>query len=396
MTTDVASPPLTRTASITAPAESWTAALDATSPGIAARPPVPILAGVLIQPGTDQTMLSVYDYATSAQVPLQGAEFTGSGEPFLIGHKDLAAIIKTIVGKKKGVPVSVHRYPGELVVEGAGYSIPVEDTMPAREYPPLPAQTGHTILADAAALKAALARITITASTDEILPILTAVRVDVEPNGLYVWATDRYRLSTDFIPAVVDRPGQQFLLPVKAWTKIARWLTAGQVAIGYDEEARTIRITSGDVTYTTTAVDGDYPKIQALFPETVPFSVTADRAILVEAATVAQKLTARNLPCHLAVTARGATITKGRDDETKTKAAAPLAAGELITGGDFDEFGTGINPVYLLEMLRAIPTGKVTISVTSPAKPWLFTPEGVTSSDTDAYRHLIMPVRLAD
>ena len=372
------------TQTITASAKDWISALTRLSPAMAGKKSMAILYCVHIDPASG--VLSGYDFETSAVTTL--TKSSGEGAPLLVSYRWLTDAIRTTTGKVKTAPVTVSLDGEKVTVSACGYELHAE-TMPVADYPeiPSPVLEASTKL-PAAALRAALRRVSIAASTDETLPILEGVQVSLTSGAMEFLATDRYRLAEDHASGEGEGSAV-FVLGLRAIKAIDRFLTGGEVMIGKGDNR--IIIKTDAATFTVMATDGTYPKIKTLFPETVTASFEFDRITLLESARVAEKMNERYSPCIVRLSTSGAEVTFNYG--LLGPSTAPVAAGGVITGSD-DEIQLAMNPKYLVEALQQILTDKVRISYTTLPKPFLFTPGGLEINDPDSPKHLIMPVRM--
>lgn len=370
--------------SITAPAKDWIAALTRVAPALAGKKPLTILYGVHIDPAAG--VLSAYDYDTSCVTNVAEAE--GEGAPFLVTYRWLIDAIRTTTGKTKAAPVTVAQDGEKITVSACGYELHAQ-ALPVAEYPEVPDLTpADFISVPAAEFRAALRRVSIAASKDDTMPILTAVRIAINDGAMELLATDRYRLAEDH----VDGQGQgsaDFLLNYRAIKALDRFLTGDDVVIGLCD--RRISIKTEHAVFTSMSVDGDYPKIKALFPTEVTASFEVDRAVLLESAKVAERMGEWSSPCIVRLFDGGAEVTFGYG--IFGPSTAPLAVGGVAAGVN-EEMKCAFNPRYLVEALQQLPGDKVRISYTSAPKPFLFSPGGLEANDPMSPKHLIMPVRM--
>ena len=371
------------TQTITAPAKEWIAALTRLTPAMAGKKPVPILHGIRISPASGT--IAGYNYETSATTVLAGSE--GEGYDFLGSWRWLLDAIRTRTSRDKSAPVTVSLDGDKLTVAACGYEASVE-AMPIADYPSVPSPEPEvSVSIPATELRAALRRVNIAASKDDYLPILACARVSMKDGEVELYTTDRYRLAYDSFTG--DGEGEaKFLLSGKVIKSVDRFLT-GDVIFGIHDNR--IVISTEKVTYTTIATDGDYPKIESLFPRELKASFEVDRVVLLEGARVASAMSERNNPCFVSLREAGAEVTYsfGLFGESKSP-----TAGVQFAEGDLEPSKFAMTPRYLIETLEQIPTSHVRISYVSQTKPLLFTPEGVAASEDRISKHLIMPVRM--
>lgn len=168
---------------VLAEAVTWTAR------SLPNRPSVPVLAGVRLEATASGSLsLSSFDYEVSA-VSEVAAETSEPGT-MLVSGRLLAEISRSLPNRPVEVAVD-----GTRAVLTCGSSRFTLLTMPIEDYPALPALPPASGTIDAQAFAEAVGQVTIAASRDETLPLLTGVRLEIEGDTLTLLATDRYRLA---------------------------------------------------------------------------------------------------------------------------------------------------------------------------------------------------------
>jgi DNA polymerase-3 subunit beta len=357
------------------------------------RPSVPVLAGLLIETGPtgDELVLSTFDYETSARATLP-ADVNDEGRALVSGRL-LADICRSLPNKP--VEVSTEGAKVSLTCGSARFSL---QTMPVEEYPSLPDMptAAGTVASDVFA--GAVGQAVVAAGRDDMLPVLTGVRIEIEGDSVSLLATDRFRLShreLSWEPAATDA-SVAALVPAKVLADTAKSLTAGtQVTIalaatgsgegiiGFEGSA------GGGVRRTTTRLlDGEFPKVRSLFPSEHLTIARVDKAALIESVRRVALVAERNTAVQLAFSDGVLTLDAGSGDEAQASESIEASVqGEDIT--------TGFNPQFLLDGLTAIEAPVVELGFTQPSKPAVMagvaTLEG--EADTD-FRYLLMPRRL--
>src|SRR5690554_2940239 len=168
---------------VLAEAVTWTARTLPT------RPPAPVLAGIRIVASSDGVLtLSTFDYEVSARSEIP-AEVADAGE-VLVSGRLLAEISRALPAK-----------PVDVVLDGTKVTVTCSAsrftllTMPVEDYPALPAMPGVVGTIAGQDLVEAVGQVTVAASRDDTLPLLTGVRVEIEGETITLLATDRYRLA---------------------------------------------------------------------------------------------------------------------------------------------------------------------------------------------------------
>jgi DNA polymerase-3 subunit beta len=357
------------------------------------RPSVPVLAGLLIEtsPDGDGLVLSTFDYETSARATVP-ADVSDEGRALVSGRL-LADICRSLPNK-----------PVEMTIEGAKVSLTCGSarfslqTMPVDEYPTLPDMpaSAGTVASDRFA--AAVSQAVVAAGRDDMLPVLTGVRIEIEGDTISLLATDRFRLShreLKWEPGATDASAAA-LVPAKVLADTAKSLTAGnQVTIALSTSGTGEGIigfegsAGGGMRRTTTRLlDGEFPKVRTLFPNEHLTIARVDKGSLIESVKRVSLVAERNTAVQLAFSDGVLTLDAGSGDEAQ-------ASESIEASVQGDDITTGFNPQFLLDGLTAIEAPVVELAFTQASKPAVMA--GVPTLDGEAdldFRYLLMPRRL--
>src|SRR6478609_7836639 len=263
------------------------------------RPSSPVLAGLLIEASDAGLVLSTFDYETSARATLH-AEVNDEGRALVSGRL-LADICRSLPAK-----------PVELTLDGPRVSLTCGSarfslqTMPVSDYPTLPEMPSATGTVSSADFAHAVAQAVTAAGRDDMLPVLTGVRIEIDGSTMALLATDRFRLSHRELTWNPQSPDESVaaLVPAKVLGDTAKSLTsgaevtialssggAGEGLIGFEGSGL------GGVRRTTTRLlDGEFPKVRSLFPAEHLTVAKVSKADLIETvkrvALVAERNTA--------------------------------------------------------------------------------------------------------
>jgi DNA polymerase-3 subunit beta len=378
---------------VLADAVAWTAR------ALPIRPSAPVLAGLLIEAGSfegaDGLQLSTFDYETSARATLN-ADVSEEGRALVSGRL-LADICRSLPNKP--VEMSIEGPKVTLTCGSARFSL---QTMPVEDYPTLPRMPEVRGTVSSSAFAAAVSQAVTAAGRDDMLPVLTGVRVELDGESIAMLATDRFRLSQrelTWSPSAPDIDSAA-LVPAKVLADTAKALAggseisialsgpgtgagAGEGIIGFEGHA------GGGIRRTTTRLlDGDFPKVRSLFPSEHLTVARVDKAALVDSVKRVSLVAERNTAVQLAFSDNVLTLDAGSGEEAM--ASESLEAN--VTGEDIT---TGFNPAYLLDGLTAIEAPFVELAFTQASKPVVLS--GVDSLEGEAetdFRYLLMPRRL--
>ena len=368
---------------VLAEAVTWTARTLPT------RPPAPVLAGVRLEADAAGTIgLASFDYEVSARSEIP-AEVSEPGT-VLVSGRLLAEISRALPSKPVDVTVE-----GNKVALTCGASRFTLLTMPVEDYPALPAMPELTGTVPGDSLTHAVAQVSVAASRDDTLPLLTGVRMEIEGERITLLATDRYRLALRELTWTPATPGYSAVALVRARTlnDVAKSLGAGggQVNIGLStgEGIDLIGFEAGGRHTTSQLVDGDYPAVRRLFPDATPIHAVVPTQALIDAAKRVALVAERNTPIRLAFSEGQVVLDDGEgDDAQASEALEAVLVGEVIQ--------VAFNPQFLLDGLGALGTDFVRLSFTHPNKPVEFTgQESLDGEDSSAYRYLLVPIRFS-
>jgi DNA polymerase-3 subunit beta len=357
------------------------------------RPSVPVLAGLLIETSPDGSglLLSTFDYETSARATLP-ADVSDEGRALVSGRL-LADICRSLPNKP--VEMSTDGTKVSLTCGSARFSL---QTMPVEEYPSLPDMpvANGTVASDVFAN--AVSQAVVAAGRDDMLPVLTGVRIEIEGDTISLLATDRFRLShreLSWDPGSTDASAAA-LVPARVLADTAKSLTAGsQVTIALSSTGSGEGIigfegsAGGGVRRTTTRLlDGEFPKVRTLFPSEHHTLARVDKASLVESVKRVSLVAERNTAVQLAFGEGLLTLDAGSGDEAQASESLEAhVQGEPIT--------TGFNPQFLLDGLTAIEAPVVELAFTQASKPAVMAGVGSIEGEADLeFRYLLMPRRL--
>ncbi|MDO5701681.1 MAG: DNA polymerase III subunit beta [Bowdeniella nasicola] len=351
------------------------------------RPAVPVLAGVRLTAAEGTLTLSSFDYEVSAKCELP-AQIEQDGEALVLG-KLLADICKSLPNRP--VTLESDEQKVELTCGASRFNLL---TMPLEDYPALPQMPALAGTIEPAVFEEAVAQVTIAASRDDTLPLLTGVLMDIDGEKLTLMATDRYRLALREMTWVPTDPEAQTTALVRARTlsDVAKSMTSGadvQLSLDTTGEGSIVGFEAGGRHTTSQLVEGDYPKVRRLFPEACPTHAVVETATLIEATKRVALVAERNAPVRLTFTDGELALEAGQGENAQASEAvqATLVGEDIVTA---------YNPPYLLDGLSALTAPYVRFSFTHPTKPAVLTGQETLDGEEDtSFRYLLMPIRVA-
>ncbi|MCX4628816.1 DNA polymerase III subunit beta [Streptomyces sp. NBC_01443] len=353
-----------------------------------ARPPVPVLAGLLLKAEEGTLSLSGFDYEVSARVSVE-ADVEEDGT-VLVSGRLLADICRALPNRP--VEISTDGVRATVVCGSSRFTL---HTLPVEEYPALPQMPTATGTVPGEVFASAAAQVAIAAGRDDTLPVLTGVRIEIEGDRVTLASTDRYRFAVREFLWKPENPDASAvaLVPAKTLLDTAKSLTsgdtvtlalsgsgAGEGLIGFEGAGRRT---------TTRLLEGDLPKYRTLFPTEFNSIAVIETAPFVEAVKRVALVAERNTPVRLSFEQGVLILEAGSSDDAQ-------AVERVDARLEGDDISIAFNPTFLLDGLSAIDSPAAQLSFTTSTKPALLSGRPAVDAEADeAYKYLIMPVRLS-
>ncbi|MFD8597472.1 DNA polymerase III subunit beta [Kitasatospora sp. NPDC059646] len=356
-----------------------------------ARPPVPVLAGILLATGENGLTLSAFDYETCATVTTD-AEIADDGRALVSGRL-LGDIAKAL---PKSAEVDLELAGTRLLVAAgsAKFELPL---LPLDEYPALPAAPDTVFTAPADAFADAVAQVVVAAGTDDTLPVLTGVLLTLADDGrLTLAATDRYRFAvreTDVRPTGTVPAETTVLVPAKWICDAAKALTGEHpLHAGWHDGQFTLSVPGGRA-IGTRLLTGEFPKYRSLFPSAADATMTLTVPVAETIAALKRVALVVDDKRPVRLTHQDGRLLLAAGDDDGASAADHVSCNASGGVAAVEGCDVAIKPSYLIDALQALTEPEARLHLTHPHKPVLalgWTGDGVEPD----YEHLLMPIRL--
>jgi DNA polymerase-3 subunit beta len=363
------------------------------------RPSVPVLAGLLLdvtstgEAAAEQSelRLSGFDYETSARATLP-AEVIAEGTALVSGRL-LADICRSLPAHQVEITLDGQRV--SLVCGSARFTL---QTMPVEDYPALPGMPEQAGSVASDAFAHSVAQAVAAAGRDDMLPLLTGVRVEVDGTRISMMATDRFRASMVELEWSPERSDveRQALVPARVLNDTAKSLTSGArvgVALADPGTAEGLIGFQGEVgggtrRTTTRLLDGEFPRVRQLFASEPTTQVWVETAALVESLRRVSLVAERNTPVRLGFETDRVLLEAGSGDEAQASESLSVH----LTG---EPLSIGFNPGYLLDGLAVVDAPWCHLAFTQSTRPVSIAGAPEEGSDPNlSFRYLLMPLRL--
>ena len=327
---------------------------------VSAKPSHPILAGVLLTAGDGRLTATGYDLELGITSSIHAAVETPGST--VVPYRTLLELTGRMEATE-AISMAVDGTHLKLTSTSGAYSLAVDD---AADYPELPVVAVSDDYID---LTAALTAVLPAAATDAAKQVLTGVHLYAAGGGnLRIAATDGHRLSianidsTALFSAIVPA---RCLALIKQPAAIA--FNNGHVSLAFEDGTTIISRT----------LDGTYPNVEQLIPDTYSHSITINRVQLLNAL---QRVAVIGTSV-IKLDAQSKTLTLSAELDANSGIESLPITGSLPM--------LAFNPAYFCDGLRAFATDTITINANSSTAPVVLT-NPADSSQT----YLVMPVQV--
>ena len=353
---------------------------------IPSRPSLPVLAGMKIEADKDGSVaLSSYDPDISSHAVIEAAV----DEPgTTLVHGRLLSDFARVLPNK---PIDMELKGAKLEVVCGSSHISMQ-SMPLEDYPSAPPMPEVSGVVDGALWQETVAQVVTAASSDDTLPLLVSVCIEIEGKTMSLMATDRYRLAVRDLtwePANEDA-SHRILVRASRLSDIAKALgSVGKVELAIDNSGRTgmIGFSAAGRHNVARLIDGEYPQVRNLFPSEATGYAVIGRQEMLDAIKRARLVVEKNSAVRLSFSEGQVILEAGQGDNAQTSEAleATLHGEDIVMA---------FNPSFLQEGLGATSAPYVRLSFTSASKPAVLTaqPE-IDGEDDQEFRLLLMPIR---
>jgi len=361
---------------VTVDRDELAAGLQLVSRASSSRGTVQVLGGVGIRAAEGLLELEATDMELSLRTTVTAA-VEGEGT-LVVPAKLLGDIVRLLPPGE--VTLAHAPEEGAATITAGSYSSRL-NVFAAEDFPRLPSVDVPLQEVDAAALLDTVQRVSRAASRDESRPVLTGILAQFEGSKLTMAATDSYRMSVKETELENGGPELEAIIPARALDELGR-IAAGAERIQLGINENHVIFGTGQAWLTTRRIDGQFPNVQQLRPESFEVALELNRAELLDAVRRAAVMAQRNTPLRLRFEEGELTISAQSQDVGETRESLALRySGEPLE--------IGFNAEFLREGLESVTADEVKLELINPLRP------GLISADGDSFWYLIMPIRLA-
>ena len=265
--------------------------------------------------------------------------------------------------------------------------------LPGEDFPPMPIVGEDLVLrAPEPFLREAIRLCVFAAASDDTRPILTAVRLELQPGQLTLVATDQHRLAHYRMPLSGEAGGdasgelQTVLAPARAMEDVGRLLDDDpEHVVELRADGNQISFKTDRFTLVSRVIEGRFPDYQRVMPtsHTIRARIQADPFL---AALRRARILARD-----SEESRDRVVLDFADNRLTLISSGDAGGSieELDVELEGDNIRVAFNVTYLLEVMDRLHCEAVNLDMTEPLLPAVLSPV-----DGPDYRMLLMPMHM--
>lgn len=362
--------------------------LNIVSRVVNSKPGLPILNNILFEAKNGKVHLTATDLEIGINTWI-GADVQIDGK-VTIPAKQLAEFVNSIPSEKVDVSLDKQMITVSTVNNNAEFH-----TIPSDDYPNVVSvekEKPILTLSQSELLKS-VKRVAFAAATDDVKPVLTGVRIEIEGKSVSFVAADGLRLSKQTLKMKSEATkDMNLLVPVKALQELAYVVSevgvedSDTISVYVVEDRNQVVFRFGDVDIVSRLIDGAYPEYKQIIPTGYKTNVVAKK----EDFSSALKITN--------IIARSVLGNKIILDLNPKDNVATLSASQSEVGSnrstfkgvmEGDSLKIAFSARFLGDMFNNIDGEDLVFECTESVKPGVFKIKG-----DDDFIHLIMPMML--
>lgn len=343
------------------------------------RQTLPVLANFLVQARGDSVSFSGTDLEVE-MVATASANDVAEGE-ITIPARKLFDIVRAL---PDGAAITV-KLSGERIQMQAGRSRFTLATLPASEFPAVDEiEVVDRVTLPEAVLKNLMDRTAFAMANQDVRYYLNGMLLELDTGSLRCVATDGHRLAmaeTKVATGAGDR--RQVIIPRKGITELIGLFESGEGEVELQFGRNHLRVSRGDVVFTSKLIDGRFPDYEAVVP------IGADKMVELARDTLRMALQRASILSNEKYRGVKLEVSPGVLRIIAHNPEQEEAVEELEVDTHVDDLSVGFNVGYLMDALAALQNDTVRLNLRDAQSSCL-----IQGGDDASVRHVIMPLRL--
>lgn len=226
-------------------------------------------------------------------------------------------------------------------------------------------------------------------STETLRPMMTGIFWDIAESKITFVASDTHKLVRYVNEEVAPGFAGGFIMPAKAAGIIRNIISKEEVEVIIHLNDRGATFEVGPYTLSCKFIKGNYPNYERVIPKDNPFHLTVDRESLLNAVRRVSLFASKSTCLVKMEISDNQICLTGKDIDYSTSAEE-----KVMCNYDGQPMTIGFNSAFMTDILSNLKTSDVEISLSSPARPGIFSP--LTQPDNENILVLQMPMQVLD
>lgn len=348
---------------------------------ISVRSTLPVLGNILFQASDKGLRLSATDLEVGIRTWVKADVLQGGG--ITIPAKIISDFLKTIEDDKE---IKIEVNDGNKVEIRSGRDRLSVTGLPKSEYPVLPEfDESKSIPLSRTVLRELVKKTVFAASSDETRYVLNGIHLIAEGGTATAVATDGRRLAFIQRPLAGQKLQNKVIIPTKAIQELLRIVGEdkgeGNVQVFFTDNQASF--SNGDTIILSRLIEGHFPNFEQVIPKTHDIQLKVKRSELLSSVTRAAVGTLE----------RGGSIklilNKGALQIQAAAQGRVEVESEIAVAYEGARFEIAFNPLYLIDVLKALEQDDIFIELTSSLNPGVIRP-----ANDENYRYIMMPMKV--
>lgn len=347
---------------------------------ISPRSTLPVLSNILFEATEQGLRLSSTDLEVGIRCLIKADVKTPGA--LTVPAKPLGEFVKTL---DDGRDVSLKSADGQKIDVRSGRDRCSLACLPKDDYPVLPEfNLEKSIPLNPTLLRDMIRKTAFAVSNDETRYVLNGVDVMIEKGKITLVATDGRRLAYIQRDIADEKASLNAIVPTKAVNELAKVLGAdekgGDLQLGFTENQVTFQYKN--IIVISRLIEGNFPNFEQVIPKGHEIQLrlkTKQILSAVQRAAVGTMERGGSVRFQLAA---------GRLQFSASAQGRVEVESEVEVDYKGDSFTIAFNPVYLVDVFKALETDEIFLEFSTPLNPGVIRPVG-----DDNYKYVVMPMQ---
>lgn len=351
------------------------------------KPGLPILNNVYFESNKGKLILKATDLELSITTWI-GADISEDGK-ITVPAKQLAEFVNSVPEDRLDVEVVKQNFDISTSNNTASFN-----TMPFEDFPSIPTigdKQDYTVRIKKDDLIMAINRVAFAVASDDIKPVLTGVKLEIDDGEVSFIATDGLRLSRQIVKVEKGSKKKDLLVPVRALSELAYVVSsldtdAEWIEIYVIDDKNQVLFRFADIDLVSRLIDGEFPEYKQIIPTAYSTRCSIGRSDFINSLKI------------INIIARSVLGNKMILDIYGKEDRIALSAVQSDLGKNQSNFtckveGNDIKIAFsaklLSDVLDHIGSDNIVFECSEPVRPGVFKIDG-----DDSFIHLVMPMML--